>query len=147
MIEINLSGTSFIFDNNIENNSRLNSNFASFKLPLTHCRVENIDFQPEIRIYDKYLYSDSINYDQIFDTLNSYLQNKFEMLSSLKCPFDYGQLFAFVVQKENRYLYYYHLIQVDKVYYLLETISTYGTKKELDKNLKILVRNIKKIKN
>ncbi|QHI36224.1 hypothetical protein IMCC3317_15830 [Kordia antarctica] len=147
MIQIDLSGTDFTFENKVDNDSLLNSNFSTFKLPQIHCSVENIDFQPEFRIYDKYLISDTLNYRQISDSLSYYLKNKFEILQSMMSPDDYGQLFKFVVQGENIYLYQYNLIDLQNKHYLIQYVSTYGTKRKLDKDLKKLIKQIEPIKN
>jgi hypothetical protein len=64
----------------------------------------------------------------------------------MMCPDDYGQLFGFVVQAESRYLYHYHLIDLKSRHYLIETISTFGTKRKLDKDLKKLIKRIEPIK-
>ena len=146
MIQIDLSGTDFTFDTKVYNDSLLDSHFLIFKLPQIHCSVEEIDFQPEIRIYDKYLTPETLDYRQISDTLELYLQNRFEILSSMMCPDDYGQLFGFVVQATNRYLYYFHLINKGNKHYLIETISTFGTKRKLDNDLKKLIKRIEPIK-
>lgn len=147
MIQIDLSGTEFTFDDELGNDSILNSDFSAFKLPQIHCSIENIDFQPEFRIYDKYLTADTLNYQQISDTLYLYLQSRFEIFSSMMCPDDYGQLFGFVVQGESKYLYNYHLIDIENKHYLIETISTFGTKREVDKHFNSLINRIEPLKN
>jgi len=147
MIQIDLSDTEITFENKVERDSLLNSEFSTFKLPLIHCPVENIEFQPEIKIYDKYLHSDTLDYRQISDTLYSYLQNRFEILSSMMCTDEYGHLFGFVVQGDSRFLYYFHLVDFEKKHILIETISTFGTKRNMDIDLKNMIKRIKSIKN
>lgn len=131
-VEINLSETNFSIDTEMDTDTLLNSEFCTLILPEMHCKVENIDFKPEIRILDKYLLDDTINYKQISETLYDYLDKKSEILSSMMCPDDFGQLFGFVIQKENRFLYYYHLIKVDEKNILIECIETFGTKNQVD---------------
>ena len=65
----------------------------------------------------------------------------------MMCPDDFGQLFGFVIQKENRFLYYYHLIKVDEKNILIECVETFGTKKQVDIELKKLIEGMKTIKN
>jgi len=43
--QVDLSGTEFIFDHKIKNNSILDSDFVEFKLPIINCPVEDIDFE------------------------------------------------------------------------------------------------------
>jgi hypothetical protein len=148
MFQIDLSGTEFTIDNKVGRDSILNSDFLTLKLPQTHCSLENIDFQPEFRIYNKYLTFDTLNYGQISDTLYLSLQNRFEILSSMMCPDEFGQLFGFVVQgKKSKYSCDYHLIKIENRYYLVETISTFGTKRKLDNDLKQLIKRIEPLKN
>ena len=143
MIEIDLSKTKIKFNNKIMYDSVLHSNFFKFKLPSIHCSVENIDFQPEFRIFDKYLNSDTLDYRQISDTLYSYLSNDFELLSSMMCSDNYGQFFGYTVKGDNTYFYRYHLVKFDDKCYLIETISTLGTRREIDKDFKKLIKKIK----
>jgi hypothetical protein len=145
MIEIDLSGTNFLIDTFNGTDTLLNSEFSKFILPKMHCKVEKIDFQPEIRIFDKYLHKDSLDYRQISSTLYEYLDNKSEILSSMMCPDEYGQLFGFIIQKEHRYFYYYHLINVDNKYLLIEYVSTFGTKRDIDKEMEKFIKRIKTI--
>jgi hypothetical protein len=145
-IEIDLSGTNFSIDTFKGIDTLLNSEFSKFILPQLYCKVEKIDFQPEIRIFNKYLHQDSLDYRQISSTLCEYLDNKSEILSSMMCSDEYGQLFGFIVQKEHRYIYYYHLINVDNKYLLIEYVSTFGTKRNIDKEMAKFIKRIKTIK-
>jgi hypothetical protein len=146
-IEIDLSDTNFSIDTNMDTDTMLNSGFCKLTLPEMNCKVENIDFKPEVRILDKYLLDDSINYKLISQTLYDYLDKESEILSSMMCPDDFGQLFGFVIQRENRFLYNYHLIKVNEKNILIECVETFGTKKQVDIELKKLIKGTKSIKN
>lgn len=146
-IEIDLAKTNFSIETEMDSDTILKSGFCKLILPEMNCKVENVTFNPEIRLLDKYLLDTLLDHNQIFNTLHDYLNHESEVLSSAMQPNDLGQLFQFVVQKENRYLFYYHLIKVNKKNILIECLQTFGTKKHIDLELEKLIKGVSQIKN
>ncbi len=148
MIEINLSGLNITVETYKDTDTLLNSDFSKFRLEKMHCNIENIDFYPEIRILDKYLSADTLNFKYISDELRDYSEINFEVLQSAMYPDDLGQSFNFVIQKENKHIFLltYHLINVDNKNFLIESLSTFGTKREIEKKTNAFIKRIKAIK-
>ncbi|MDO6674311.1 hypothetical protein MK851_00270 [Tenacibaculum sp. 1B UA] len=144
--KIDLSNSKIIFDSKIRNNKTLNSDFLLFKLPKTHCRVEDIDFQPEFKIYNKFLKEKKPDHEQLANVLHTYLNQHFEILNYMRTDKDdYGYLFGFVVENKNRYLYHYRLINLNGYNYLIEMKYTFNTSLKTQKHFKKLVKSIKAI--
>ena len=145
-IQVDLSGTDFTTENTVVYDRFLNSDYSVFKLPSLHCPVEQIDFNPEFRVYYKYMGADSLDYQVVSDELYAFLEKRFKVLSAMMCPFDSGHLFGFTVLGQHRLLYRYHMIALEHKPLLIETVSTLGTKRQTDEYLEVFLKRIKAIK-
>ncbi len=142
-IQVDLSKTKFSTDTCINYDALLKSNFCKFTLPEVRCEVEHIFFKPKVRIFDKYLPEESVDSRKVYKTLYDYLSKKYEVLYSEMLPDNLGQSFVFVVEKEKRYLFKYHLIEVDKRNILVESVKTFGTGEGFNIELQKLIKGIK----
>lgn len=144
MIQVDLSDLKITSGDSIEYDTILNSNVLKFQLPWARRLGQKNDFQPEINIYDKFTNRDSLNYDRVFDTLYLCLQDRFEILiSAMTSDNNSVQSFNYFVKGENRYLYNYYLINIGGKYYLIESISTTATNRDVYYEVKRLIQGLK----
>ena len=144
--KIDLSNSKFVFDSKVRYNKVLNSDYIVFKLPKTYSRVQNISFQPEFKIYNKFLKDKKPDHEQLAELLHMYLNQHFKILNYMRTDKDdYGYLFGFVAEKKDRYLYHYRLINLNDYNYLIEMKYTFDTSLKTQKHLKELVKSIKAI--
>ena len=147
-IEVDLSNSKLSTSNKIEFDSAFSANYITLVLPKEYCNVEKIDVEPTFRILDKYLKTDNLNFLVINNFLDDYLNSKFKILSSQMSPSEFGQNFSYVIEeKDRRFLYNYYLFKNKKKHFIIEYISTFGTKKKNEKELSILLENIRPILN